>query len=147
MPPKLDGVEMSINLSDSYNVTKILTCTIRDSGLHARLAMEMSMCVNLCIIAATSRSSIRDVIAGNTGLMAYNCTASTAISRGVNMDLSSSALSDEREVEGEFVWTPKSGCYKGVVVIDGNSLYGSIITKIGIFINRYTSLSTPSGLA
>lgn len=69
------------------------------------------------------------------------------MSRGVNMDLSSSALSDEREFEGEFVWTPKSRCYKGVVVIDGNSLYGSIITKIGIFINRYTSVSPRSGLA
>jgi len=33
---------------------------------------------------------------------------------------------DERDFEGVFVLEPKFGCYQGVVVIDGNSLWRGV---------------------
>jgi DNA polymerase elongation subunit (family B) len=65
--------------------------------------------------------------------MVYCLEASLALSMNMSMGLSGSATS---EFAGSFVFEPKPGCYKGVIVIDRNSLYGSIMSKLGIFIDR-----------
>ena len=40
----------------------------------------------------------------------------------------------------------KPESYKNVIVNDGQSLYGSIMSTLGIFVNRYTSATTIMGL-
>jgi DNA polymerase elongation subunit (family B) len=37
---------------------------------------------------------------------------------------------------------PKPGCYGGVIVIDANSLYPSLMRHLGIFIDRCMSAKT-----
>jgi DNA polymerase elongation subunit (family B) len=43
---------------------------------------------------------------------------------------------DEREFEGVFVLESTPGCYKWLIVIDGNSFYDLIMSKVGTFIDR-----------
>lgn len=146
LPPKLDATEMMIENSESYDVTDMLVYNARDSDLHAWVIKKMRTCERYFMLAGTSRSTIWDAIAGNTGWMMFCFQQSTAMSIGSVLDLSGSANADERDFEGGFVLEPKPGCYKGVVVIDGNSLYGSIMSKLGIFIDRCASSRTRSGL-
>lgn len=147
LPPKLDVDDMMIEASENYDVTQMLVYNARDSDLHAWVCRSLKMCDRYFILAGTSRSPIWDACAGNTGYMMFCLQASVALSRNLYIDLSRSAGSDERDFEGGFVLEPKPGCYKGVVVIDGNSLYGSIMSQLGIFIDRCVSSPTPRGLA
>lgn len=147
LPPKLDADEMMIKPSDTYDVTDMLIYNSRDSDLHAWLVKTMNTCERYFMLAGTSRSIIWDAIAGNTGNMMFCYQSSVALSKGACLDLSRNEDADEREFEGGFVLEPKPGCYKGVVVIDGNSLYGSIMGKLGIFINTCASSRTSLGLA
>lgn len=146
LPPKLDASEMMVENSESYDVTEMLIYNARDSDLHAWVVKSMRTCERYFMLAGTSRSTIWDAIAGNTGQMMFCFQESTAMSLDLSLDLSRSSNVDEREFEGGFVLDPKPGCYKGVVVIDGNSLYGSIMSKLGVFIDRCASSSTSSGL-
>lgn len=139
LPPKLDVDNMQVQHDESYNVTKMLTYNLRDSDLHALVVKEMRTCERYFALAGVSRSSIWDPIAGNTGTMMFCCESSFALSTGMNLDLGTTSGADELEFEGGFVLEPVAGCYKGVIVIDGNSLYGSIISKLGIFIDRCAS--------
>lgn len=147
LPPKLDADEMMIENSDSYDVTNMLVYNARDSDLHAWVVRKMRTCERYFMLAGTSRSTIWDAIAGNTGQMMFCFQESVAMSLNSCLDLSRSSGVDEREFEGGFVLEPKAGCYKGVVVIDGNSLYGSIMAKLGIFIDRCASSSSAPDLA
>lgn len=146
LPPKLDADEMMIENSETYDVTNMLVYNARDSDLHALLAKKMRMCERYFTLAGTSRSPIWDAIAGNTGYMMFCFENSTAMSMNMILDLSRNPNADEMEFEGGFVLEPRPGCYKGVVVIDGNSLYGSIMSKVGIFIDRCMSSPTAVGL-
>ncbi|KAI6986063.1 hypothetical protein KC359_g8924 [Hortaea werneckii] len=98
------------------------------------------------LLAGTARSPIWDPIGGSTGMMMFCLISSAALSKNMLLDFSKTENVDEREFEGGFVLEPETGCYKGVVVIDGNSLYGSIMSKIGIFIDRCMSSVTAHGL-
>lgn len=147
LPPKLDASEMMVENSELYDVTDMLVYNARDSDLHAWVVKRMRTCERYFMLAGTSRSTIWDAIAGNTGQMMFCFQESTAVSLGSSLDLSRSSNVDERDFEGGFVLDPKAGCYKGVVVIDGNSLYGSIMSKLGIFIDRCASSPTAQGLA
>lgn len=147
LPPKLDADEMMVENSENYDVTDMLVYNARDSDLHAWVCRSLKMCERYFILAGTSRSPIWDAIAGNTGHMMFCLQESVALSRNEFIDLSRNAGSDEREFEGGFVLEPEPGCYKGVVVIDGNSLYGSIMSQLGIFIDRCVSGSNPIELA
>lgn len=147
LPPKLDADEMMVENSESYDVTDMLIYNARDSDLHAWVVKKMRTCERYFMLAGTSRSAIWDAIAGNTGQMMFCLQESVAMSLNFSLDLSKSSGVDEREFEGGFVLDPEPGCYKGVVVIDGNSLYGSIMSKLGIFIDRCTSSRSAHGLA
>jgi DNA polymerase family B len=98
----------------------------------------------LAVLSNTGESTNKlnsawDPIAGNTGTMMFCCESSFA---WFCLDLGRTTGADEIEFEGGFVLEPKPGCYKGVIVIDGNSLYGSIIWKLGVFIDRCASAPT-----
>lgn len=147
LPPKLDVDTMMIEASDTYDVTNMLVYNARDSDLHAWVTRETSICEIMYMLAGTSRSTIWDPIAGNSGLMVLCKLGSTAMSMGMKLDMSGTMESDEREFEGGFVFEPRPGCYKGVVVIDGDSLYGSIMSGLGIFIDRCASSRTARGLS
>ena len=146
LPPKLDVGEMSVETSDDYDMTNMLLYNARDSDLHAWVVRKMNTCERYFMLAGTSRSPIWDAIAGNTGNMMFCYQSSVALSKCLCLDLSKNDNVDEREFEGGFVLEPKPGCYKGVVVIDGNSLYGSIMSKLGIFIDTCTSSESKHGL-
>jgi DNA polymerase elongation subunit (family B) len=62
------------------------------------------------------------------------------------VDLSTKSGTDSDYFEGGYVLEPRPGCYKGVIVIDGNSLYGSIMVELGIFVDRCISSPTLEGL-
>lgn len=147
LPPKLDGVEMMVENTDDYDVTEMLRYNVRDSDLHALLVSAMKTPQRLFALAGTSRSTFWDAIAGNSGIMVYCYSTSVALSMGMTLDMSTVSGSDEREFEGGFVMDPKPGCYKGVVVIDGNSLYGSIMSKLGIYIDTCVSSVSLQGIA
>ena len=147
LPPKLDVNDMAVEITDEYDVTEMAEYNVRDSDLHAWVIKRMRTCERYFMLAGTSRSTIWDAVAGNTGNMMFCFQQSVALSQGSCLDLSKTLGTDEREFEGGFVLEPKPGCYKGVVVIDGNSLYGSIMSRLGIFIDRCASSSTARGLA
>ncbi|KAF4415886.1 hypothetical protein FACUT_13019 [Fusarium acutatum] len=55
--------------------------------------------------------------------------------------------SDESSFEGGHVLNPVAGCYKGVIVINGNSLQSSITSKLWISIDRFISSLTLQGIS
>ena len=55
-------------------------------------------------------------------------------------------MTDDRRIQGGHVITPVPGCYRGVVVIDANSLYPSLMRHMGIFIDRCTSAASVASL-
>lgn len=57
-----------------------------------------------------------------------------------------SAVSLPRQAVLEVSVSPVPGCYEGVIVIDGNSLYGSLMKYLQIFVDRCTSASTIESL-
>ncbi|KAL9631170.1 MAG: hypothetical protein Q9164_006031 [Protoblastenia rupestris] len=67
---------------------------------------------------------------------------SVAVSFNTVLNLGFNSNSDERSFEGGFVLEPRPDCYKKVVVIDGNSLDGSIMSELRIFSNRCASSTT-----
>jgi DNA polymerase elongation subunit (family B) len=148
LPPKLDSGTMMIDPTKSYDLTQMIIYNCRDSDLHALVPRHPRMKIpeSICLLAGTSRSTIWDAIANNTGLMDFCLIQSTAMSYGLCLDLSRTMGVDETEFEGGFVLEPEPGCYKGVIQIDGNSLYGSLMAKIGIFIDRCARSSTIEGL-
>jgi len=145
LPPKLDSGTMMIDpTSSDYDLTQMIIYNCRDSDLHALVPRHprMKMPESICLLAGTSRSTIWDAIANNTGLMDFCLIQSTAMSFGMCLDLSRTLGVDETDFEGGFVLEPEPGCYKGVIQIDGNSLYGSLMAKIGIFIDRCARSNT-----
>lgn len=65
---------------------------------------------------------------------------SVALSINTMIDLGkSTSNAADSKFEGGYVVSPIPGCYKGVVMIDGNSLYGSLMAKLEIFVDRCTS--------
>lgn len=58
------------------------------------------------------------------------------MSFGRCLNLSRTLWVDETDFEGGFVLEPEPRCYKGMIQIDGNSLYASLMANIGIFIDR-----------
>lgn len=45
-----------------------------------------------------------------------------------------------------YVVLPTMGCYEGVIVIDGNSLYGSLMSQLQVFVDTCTSVTTARSL-
>lgn len=148
LPPKLDSGTMMIEPNDDYDLTQMIVYNCRDSDLHALVPRhaEMKMLEFICFLAGTSRGTILDSIANNTGWMDFCLLQSEAMVMGVCLDLSKTLGADENQFEGGFVLEPEPGCYKGVIQIDGNSLYGSLMSKIGIFIDRCARSKTIEGL-
>lgn len=148
LPPKLDSGTMMIDPMKDYDLTQMIVYNCRDSDLHALIPRhaDMKMPEFICSLAGASRSTIWDSIANNTGLMDFCVLQSTAMAAGVCLDLSRTVGTDENGFEGGFVLEPVPGCYKGVIQIDGNSLYGSLMAKVGIFIDRCARSNTVPGL-
>ncbi|KLU90724.1 hypothetical protein MAPG_10576 [Magnaporthiopsis poae ATCC 64411] len=137
LPPKSDSDDMMVLLSDDYDVTNMMIYNTRDSDLHTLVPKNMAACGRLFALAGTSRSTFWDAVAGNSGVMVYCFTASVATSMGMSIDMSTVSNADERSFKGGF-W---------VVVIDGYSLYGSIMSRLGIYIDRYVSGKTVAKIA
>lgn len=148
LPPKLDSGTMMIDPTKDYDLTQMIVYNCRDSDLHALVPRhpDMRMSEFICLLAGVSRGMILDSIANNTGWMDFCLLQSTAMSAGVCLDLSRTVGTDDKQFEGGFVLEPEPGCYKGVIQIDGNSLYGSLMSKIGIFIDRCAKSTTIPGL-
>lgn len=120
--------------------SNVLVYDARDSNLHAWVVKRMRTCERYFMLAGTSRSTIWDAIACNTDQMMLCFQKSTAMTLGLSLDLSKSSNVDEREFESGFVLELKSGCYKSVMIIDGNSLY-ELITVHSIELRPAMSLS------
>ncbi|KAJ6038386.1 DNA polymerase family B domain-containing protein [Penicillium canescens] len=145
LPPKLDSRTMMIDpKTNDYDLTQMIIYNCRDSDLHALVSRHPRMKIpeTICLLAGTSRSTIWDAIANNTGLMDFRLIQSTSMSFGMCLDLSRTFGVDETDFEGDFVLEPEPYCFKGVIQIDGNSLYGSLLAKIGIFIDRCARSTT-----
>lgn len=106
----------------------------------------MKLCERLFLLAGASRSTIWDAVAGSTGVMVYCYSSSVAMASGLMLDMSTVKNSDSKSFEGGIVLELRAGCYKGLVVIDGNSLYGTIMSRLSIYINRFASLGSLEGL-
>ncbi|KAF4460195.1 DNA polymerase (pol2) [Fusarium albosuccineum] len=148
LPPKMDSGSLSITVSDETDVTKIVEYNARDADLHAWLAKNMSMCERICMLAGVSRGTLSDAIANNTAVLMFCLQQSEALKRGLMLDLSrNTSITDNTKYEGGFVVTPRPGCYEGVAMLDGNSLYGSIMKHLQIYIDRCASAPTIKLLA
>ncbi|KAK2591532.1 hypothetical protein QQS21_010782 [Conoideocrella luteorostrata] len=148
MPPKMDSGTMAIRPNDSVDVTDMIEYNARDSDLHVWLPKNMLMCERLCILAGVSRSTMWDAVANNTA-------QSEALKRGMILDLGrNTRVTDDIKYKGGFVVTPTPGCYEGVAMLDGSSLYGFIMKHLQIYVDRCVSApniealrrSTPSPL-
>ncbi|KAK5162688.1 uncharacterized protein LTR77_011241 [Saxophila tyrrhenica] len=147
LPPKLDSGTMRITISDEADLTKILVYNARDSDMHAWLAKNGKMCERIALLAGTSRSTLWDSVANNTGVMTFCLMQSVALSNGEMLDLGRNTMNlEDQKFEGGYVVAPRPGCYKGVIMIDGNSLYGSLMSKLQIFIDRCASAKNPTAL-
>ncbi|KAH4112713.1 hypothetical protein HBH70_226800 [Parastagonospora nodorum] len=120
---------MMVENKDSYDVTKMLIYNVRDSDLHA-LVVSIKTCDGLFALA------------GASGIMVYGYTASVAMSDGKTLDMSIVTASDEMSFEGGFTLALRAGCHRGVVVVDGNSLYGTIMSELSIYIDTCASSKT-----
>lgn len=69
---------------------------------------------------------------GNSEYLVYCYATSVVMSLNLKLDMSLITGSIEREFKGGFLMELMHGCYKGVVVIKGNSLWGSILLNLGI---------------
>ncbi|KAL9122241.1 MAG: hypothetical protein Q9187_001193 [Circinaria calcarea] len=147
LPPKMDSGTMAIPVKETTNITNIVEYNARDSDLHAWLCKEMNMCERLCMLAGASRGTMWDSIANNTAVMMFCLEQSHALSKGMVLDLGkNTSVTDDRKYEGGFVVSPVPGCYEGVIMIDGNSLYGSLMKHLQIFVDRCVSASTIESL-
>ncbi len=146
LPPKLDPKTMSLDTRVSNDMTQMIVYNCRDSDLHVWVAESLDMCARICTLAGASRSTLWDSVANNTGVMTFCMIQSVCMSLHLHLDLSRSTGTDEKSLEGGYVLEPVPGCYRGVIVIDGNSLYGSIMSSLGVFTDRCASSSTVEGL-
>lgn len=81
-----------------------------------------------------------EAIANNTGVMTFCLMQSVAISSGKMIDLGCDTTgAEQRKFKDGYILEPMPGCYQGVVMVDGNSLYGLLVSGLGIFIDRCTS--------
>ncbi|EON69092.1 hypothetical protein W97_08405 [Coniosporium apollinis CBS 100218] len=71
---------------------------------------------------------------------ALHVLQSVALSNNEMLDLGrNTSLADDARFEGGYVVPLVLRCYKGVIVIDGNSLYESLMSKLQIFVDRCIS--------
>ncbi|XP_044715186.1 DNA polymerase family B domain-containing protein [Hirsutella rhossiliensis] len=147
LPPKMDSGTMSIKVSDTVDVTDIVEYNARDADLHVWLPKNMLMCERLCTLAGVARSTMWDAIANNTAVMMFCLQQSEALKRGMILDLGrNTSVTDDAKYEGGFVVTPAPGCYEGVAMLDGNSLYGSVMKHLQIYVDRCVSAPTIEAL-
>jgi DNA polymerase elongation subunit (family B) len=143
LPPKLDVDAMDIDTSKAYDHATMIKYNARDADLHAWVCKKTLMCERMCAKMGVARATMQDAVADNTGVMGFCMIQSVAISGGTIVDLSrNSTATDDRKIEGGHVVTPIPGCYKGVIVIDANSLYPSLMRHLGLFIDRCTSATS-----
>lgn len=140
LPRKVNSDSMAIAPSDDYNMNKMADYNTRDSDMHVWVSKRTTMCERMCKLAGSSRSTMWDAIADNTGVMTFCLMQSVAISTGKMLDLGRDTTgAEDRKFKGGYVEKPVPGCYQGVVMMDGNSLYGSLMSQLGIFIDRCAS--------
>ena len=147
LPPKLDVDAMDIDTSKEYDHATMIKYNVRDADLHAWLCKKTLMCERMCAKAGASRATMWDSVADNTGAMGFCMIQSVAVSRGATVDLSRNAnATDDMRIEGGHVVNPIQGCYAGVIVIDANSLYPSLMRCLGLFVDRCTSAASIESL-
>ncbi|KAH5045976.1 hypothetical protein HBH68_225830 [Parastagonospora nodorum] len=110
---------MMVENKDSYDVTKMLIYNVRDSDLHA-LVVSIKTCDGLFALA------------GAVGRDERWEDPRHEHSHGVRRDV----------VRGWFTLALRAGCHRGVVVVDGNSLYGTIMSELSIYIDTCASSKT-----
>lgn len=148
VPRKMDTDSMAIEPSDDYDMTNMAKYNTRDSDMHVWVCKRTTMCERMCKLAGSSRSTMWDAIADNTGVMTSCLMQSVAISKGKVLDLGRNASNtDDRKFKGGYVLDPLPRCYQGIVMMDGNSLYGSLMSQLGIFIDRCTSAPSSEELS
>lgn len=81
------------------------------------------------------------------GMSIFCLQQSVCLNAGMCLDLGPTSDADERAFEGGLVLEPVPGIYKGLIVIDGNSLYGAIMLKLGISVGRCMSSSSAQDLS
>lgn len=77
-----------------------------------------------------------DAIANNTAVVIFCLQQTEGLKRGTVLDLSrNTSVTDDAKYEGGFVVTPMPGCYEGVAMLDGNSLCGSLMKHLQIYVD------------
>ncbi len=71
LPPKLDSGMMKYRIVEEFDITNMLVYNTRNSDLHAWLAKNMLMCECIYMFAGSSRSTLRDSVANNTGVITF----------------------------------------------------------------------------
>ncbi|KAI8930483.1 hypothetical protein NX059_012433 [Plenodomus lindquistii] len=136
LPPKLEGDNTRGQNTNHYDVTKISIYNMRNSDLYALVIKSRKTSERLYTLAGILRNAMWDAIAGNTRHMVHCYNTSMAVSMNRSLNTSTVDNSDNWEFKGGFVIEPVLGCYNGVIVIDDNLLYSSIVSKVGIKIDR-----------
>ncbi|KAF3009533.1 hypothetical protein E8E13_004868 [Curvularia kusanoi] len=112
------------------------------------LLAHMSNCYNLPAKLDTDTMQLNSLKENNItkmitkAVIVYYLEQYEAMSMEKWVDLSAKSESDADYFEGGCVPERRPGCYKGVIVINSNSLYGSIMVEMGIFVNRCIPAAT-----
>lgn len=128
-PPPMDGPI----LSDDH-LRDILRYNLRDVYLHADVAVLLGIPEMICMQAGTSRSSLEDSTADNTGVMVFNLLSSHAPSKGMVID--GAKPSPRGSFNGGKVVDPDIGLHQRVVITDAVSLYPEIMKDLGLVIDN-----------
>lgn len=140
---KLDGPAMDYFMDDYTDVSDIARYNLRDLELHVQVCVELKMCEKILMAGACSRSPIQDSVSNNTGVMTFCLMSSVALSNNQRIDLNrKSTTLQAPKFKGAFVVEPDVGVHKGVVMLDANSLYDSIMRHFNLFISTTASAST-----
>ena len=75
--------------------------------------------------------------------MGFCLTQTTALSLGRVVDLGiNTSITNDMKFKGGYVLELKPGCYEGMVMIDGNSLYGLLMLHLQNFVDSCSSANS-----
>lgn len=134
LPSKMIRTMGMFSPTEDSDVSRLLEYNCHDADLHAAVAIRSGMIAKLMKLARCSSSSMWDSCANNTGVMVFCMMSAAAMAKGMMLDCGRSM--GRRTFTGGFVMEPKIGLHRSVAILDGRSLYPSIMRELCIFIDN-----------
>ncbi|KAK2591524.1 hypothetical protein QQS21_010774 [Conoideocrella luteorostrata] len=114
---------------------------VMDSMYTAEMELTGNWPPSLALGKMSERFDMKMMDSGTMAVRPNNSVGVTNIIENITRDSELSTCGDDIKYDGCFVVVPTPGCYEGVVMLDGNSLYGSILKHLQIMVvdSMYTA--------